>query len=65
LQKLGLLWGKILIMGKGEVFSLNQFFQWIISLYAQTSEFDLEIGKRICFAKTNQVVAKKDPNMPN
>jgi hypothetical protein len=27
--------------------------------------FDLEIGKRIWFAKTNQVVAKSDPNMPN
>jgi hypothetical protein len=26
---------------------------------AQTSLFDLEIGKRIWFAKTNQVVAKK------
>jgi hypothetical protein len=27
--------------------------------------FDLEIGKWIWFAKTNQVVAKSDPNMPN
>jgi hypothetical protein len=27
--------------------------------------FDLEIGKRIQIAKTNQVVAKSDPNMPN
>ena len=27
--------------------------------------FGLEIGKRFWFAKTNQVVAKNDPNMPN
>jgi hypothetical protein len=27
--------------------------------------FDLEIGKMILFAKTNQVVAKNDPNTPN
>jgi hypothetical protein len=43
---------------KGGVLALDHF-------YAQTSEFDLEIGKWIWFAKTNQVVAKKDPNMPN
>jgi hypothetical protein len=24
---------------------LDHFLSWIISLYAQTSEFDLEIGK--------------------
>jgi hypothetical protein len=50
---------------KGEFLALDQFHSWIISLYAQTSEFDLEIGKWIWFAKTNQVVAKNDPNMPN
>jgi hypothetical protein len=50
---------------KGEFLALDQFHSWIISLYAQTSEFDLEIGKWIWFAKTNQVVAKSDPNMPN
>jgi hypothetical protein len=50
---------------KGEFLALDQFYSWIISLYAQTSEFDLEIGKWIWFAKTNQVVAKNDPNMPN
>jgi hypothetical protein len=50
---------------KGEFLALDQFFHWIISLYAQTSEFELEIGKWIWFAKTNQVVAKYDPNMPN
>jgi hypothetical protein len=46
------------------------FGTWSISLLdylslCQTSEFDLEIGKWIWFAKTNQVVAKSDPNMPN
>jgi hypothetical protein len=30
---------------KGEFLALDQFHSWIISLYAQTSEFDLEIGK--------------------
>jgi hypothetical protein len=50
---------------KGEFLDLVQFHSWNISLYAQTSEFDLEIGKWIWFAKTNQVVAKNDPNMPN
>jgi hypothetical protein len=50
---------------KGEFLALDQFHSWIISLYDQTSEFDLEIGKWIWFAKTNQVVAKNDPNMPN
>jgi hypothetical protein len=49
---------------KGEFLDLDQFHFWNISLYAQTSEFDLEIGKWIWFAKTNQVVAKNDPNMP-
>jgi hypothetical protein len=50
---------------KGGVLALDQFHSWIICLYAQTSEFDLEIGKWIWFAKTNQVVAKNYPNMPN
>jgi hypothetical protein len=30
---------------KGEFLDLDQFHSWNISLYAQTSEFDLEIGK--------------------
>jgi hypothetical protein len=30
---------------KGEFLALDQFHSWIISLCAQTSEFDLEIGK--------------------
>jgi hypothetical protein len=50
---------------KGKFLALDQFFSWNNSLCAQTSVFDLEIGKRIWFAKTNQVVAKSDPNMPN
>jgi hypothetical protein len=37
--------------------NLDHFHSWIISLNAQISEFDLEIGKWIWFAKTNQVVA--------
>jgi hypothetical protein len=52
-------------MGKGGVLALDQFFSWNISRFSQTSMFDLEIGKRIWFAKTNQVVAKSDPNMSN
>jgi hypothetical protein len=54
-----------MIMEKGGILDLDHFLSWIISLYAQTSEFDLEIGKWIWFAKTNQVVAKNDPNMSN
>jgi hypothetical protein len=51
---------------KGEFFLvLDQSFSWNISRFAQTSVFDLEIGKWIWFAKTNQVVAKNDPNMTN
>jgi hypothetical protein len=50
---------------KGEFLALNHFYSWFISLCAQTSVFDLEIGKWIWFAKTNQVVAKNDPNMSN
>jgi hypothetical protein len=53
------------ILKKGEFLALDQFFSGNISRFAQTSVFDLEIGKRIWFAKTNQVVAKSDPNMPN
>jgi hypothetical protein len=58
--------GRIYDYGKkGEFLDHVQFHFWNISLYDQTSEFDLEIGKWIWFAKTNQVVAKNDPNMPN
>jgi hypothetical protein len=46
LQNFGLLWGRILIMGKrGSFLALDQFYSWNISLCAQTSVFDLEIGK--------------------
>jgi hypothetical protein len=58
--------GRIYDYGKkGEFLDLDHFHSWIIYLNAQTSEFDLEIRKWIWFAKTNQVVAKNDPNMPN
>jgi hypothetical protein len=65
LQNLVSCGGGFWLCEKGEFLALDQFHSWIISLYAQTSEFDLEIGKWIWFAKTNQVVAKIDPNMPN
>jgi hypothetical protein len=46
IAKFGLLWGRILIMGKGGVFqAIDQFYSWNISLCAQTTVFDLEIGK--------------------
>jgi hypothetical protein len=50
---------------RGSFWHLINFYSWNISRFVQTSVFDLEIGKRIWFAKTNQVVAKSDPNMPN
>jgi hypothetical protein len=38
--------GRIYDYGKrGEFLDLDQFHSWNISIYAQTSEFDLEIGK--------------------
>jgi hypothetical protein len=50
---------------KGEFLkSLINFF-WNTSLYVSTSVFDLEIWIWGWFAKTNQVVAKNDPYMPN
>jgi hypothetical protein len=50
---------------KGGVFESLINSSWNTSLYASTSVFDLEIGNWVWFAKTNQVVAKNDPNMPN
>jgi hypothetical protein len=50
---------------KGGVFEYLINFSWNTSLYVSTSVFDLEIGNWVWFAKTNQVVAKDDPNMPN
>jgi hypothetical protein len=44
LSKMGSLWGDWLIMEKGGVFESLINFSWNISLYASTSEFDLEIG---------------------
>jgi hypothetical protein len=34
-------------MAKGGVLALDQIFSWNISQFAQTSVFDIEIGKRI------------------
>jgi hypothetical protein len=50
---------------KGGIFESLINFSWNTSLYVSTSVFDLEIGNWVWFAKTNQVVAKNDPNMPN
>jgi hypothetical protein len=50
---------------KGGVFESLINFSWNTFLYASTSEFDLEIGNWVWFAKTYQVVAKNDPNIPN
>jgi len=44
LSKVGLLWGECLIMGKRGVFESLINFSWNTTLYASTSEFDLEIG---------------------
>jgi hypothetical protein len=65
LQNLVFCGGEFWLWEKGEFLVLDQSFSWNISRFAQTSVFDLEIGKWIWFAKTNQVVAKSDPNMPN
>jgi hypothetical protein len=50
---------------KGEFLESWIIFCWKTSLYVSTSGFDLEIGFCVWFAKTNQVVAKDDPYMPN
>ena len=65
LQNLVSYGGEFWLREKGEFLALDQFYSWNNSLCAQTSVFDLEIGKWIWFAKTNQVVAKNDPNMSN
>jgi hypothetical protein len=65
LSKFSLLWGEWLIMEIGGVFESVINFSWNISLYVSTCVFDLEIGNWVWFAKTNQVVAKNDPYMPN
>jgi hypothetical protein len=65
LQNLVSYGGDFWLWEKGEFLTLDKFFSWNISRFAQTNVFDLEIGKRIWFAKTNQVVAKNYPNMPD
>jgi hypothetical protein len=50
---------------KGGVFESLINFSWNTSLYISISVFNLEIGNWVWFAKTNQVVAKNDPYMPN
>jgi hypothetical protein len=63
-QKLASCGEKCWLWEKGGVLkSLINFF-WNTSLYVSTSEFDLEIGNWVWFAKTNQVVAKSDLYMP-
>ena len=49
----------------GGVFDTVINFYWNNSLYISTSVFDLELRNWGRFAKTNQVVAKNDPYMPN
>jgi hypothetical protein len=58
-------YGNVWLWEIGGVFESVINFSWNIFLYDSTSEFDLEIGNWVWFAKTNQVVAKNDPNMPN
>jgi hypothetical protein len=53
LQNLVSYGGEFWLWKKGGVLALNQFYSCNISLFAQTSVFDLEIRKRIWFAKTN------------
>jgi hypothetical protein len=50
---------------KGEFLKSLINFSWNTFLYVSTSVFDLEIRSWVWFSKTNQVVAKNDPNMPN
>jgi hypothetical protein len=44
MSKVGLLWGEVLIMKKGEFLKSLIKFLWKTSLYVSTSGFDLEIG---------------------
>jgi hypothetical protein len=43
--------GEFWLWKKGEFLALDQFYSWNNSICAQTSVFDLEIGKRICLQK--------------
>jgi hypothetical protein len=58
LQKLFSYGGEYWIWEKGEFVAFDQIYTWKISWFAKTSVFDIETGKRICFVKINQVVAK-------
>jgi hypothetical protein len=58
IAKIVLLWGEFWLWEKGEFVSFDQILSWKIAWFAKTSIFDIEIGKRICFVKINQVVAK-------
>jgi hypothetical protein len=58
LQNLVSYGGEFWLREKGEFVTLDQFYSCNISLFAQTSVFDLETRKMIWFAKTNQVVAE-------
>jgi hypothetical protein len=51
LQNLVSCGGEFWLWENGEFLALDQFHSWNISLCAQTSEFDLEKGKWIWFAK--------------
>jgi hypothetical protein len=59
LQNCSLMGEKYHYEKKGEFVAFDQIYSWNISLFSQTSVFDLETGKRICFVKINQVVAKE------
>jgi hypothetical protein len=50
---------------KGEFLALDKFFSWNSSPLAQTSVFDLEIGKKNLFCENKPSGGKSDPNMPN
>jgi hypothetical protein len=66
LVKSWLLVGRIVDYGKkGELLKSWINFSWNDSLYVLTCVFDLEIEIWVWFAKTNQVVAKSDPYVPN
>jgi hypothetical protein len=49
---------------RGSFLALDKFYSWNISLFAQTSVFDLDIGKKL-ICKNKPSGGKSDPNMPN
>jgi hypothetical protein len=64
-QKLVSCGEKCWLWEKGEFLKSWINFSGNDSLHVLTSVFDLEIENWVWFAKTNQVVAKSDPYMPN